>query len=873
MKRVFAVTMFALMALSLAAAQRLPEVATPENYKLMFTPNLEKATFEGDETISIRVLKSTSEITLNAADIDFHEVTITSGRGTQTAKVMTEKDKEMAVLVVERPLAAGVATIHIRYAGVLNDEMRGLYMGKDDQGRKYAASQFEATDARRAFPSFDEPDYKATFDITTVADKGQVAISNQKIVSDTPGPGDKHTVRFATTAKMSSYLAALVVGNFEYIEGEADGIPIRIYSTPGKKEMGRFALESAEHILSYYDKYFSVKYPYGKLDLIGIPDFSAGAMENTGCITFREVILLIDEKQGSVDLKKTIASVIAHEMAHQWFGDLVTMKWWDDIWLNEGFATWMSSKPIEAWKPEWNFNLDDVSQAGQTLNTDSLANTRPIHQAADTPAQITELFDGIAYGKAAAVLSMLESYLGEETFRAGVNAYIQQHQYANATADDFWEAQARTSKKPVDRIMPTFVKQAGVPMINVKSQCSGNSTTVTLDQRRYYYDREKFQAPNDELWEVPLCMKGSAGTGVPQCKLLTKKQETFTLSGCSTWVLANAGATGYYRVGYEPDAVRALASDAESKLTPAERIALQSDIWASVRVGREPVGDYLALARGLGGDRDRAVLEDVLVRLNYIGQYLVTDNDRESYQVWLRLYLSPILKDVGWNSKPGESDEQRTLRTRLFNALGYDARDPEVLAQARKLADQALNNPASVDRELAASAFRLAALTGDQAFYDKLLATLKNAKSPEEYYIALSALPRFDDTKLLQRTLDYAISPEVRSQDALGLVSNVMQNPAGEKLAWDFVLTHWDAVQKAGGPFAGAQIVSATSSFCDAHMRDQVTEFYAAHKIEAAERTYRQSIERINNCVDLKSQQETQLASWLGQHGSAAGGQ
>src|SRR6201988_393447 len=304
MKRTFAVMIFLVLALSFVTAQRLPEVATPENYKLTFTPDLDKAKFEGNETISIRVLKPTSEITLNAVDIDFHEVSITSGGSTQKAKATPDKEKEMVVLSGEKPLAVGPATIHITYSGILNNEMRGLYLGKDDQGRKYAASQFEATDARRAYPSFDEPDYKATFDITAVADKGLVTISNQKIVSDTPGPGNKHTIRFATTAKMSSYLAALVVGNFDYIEGEADGIPIRVYATPGKKEMGRFALNTAEHVLSYYDKYFGIKYPYGKLDLIGIPDFSAGAMENAGCITFREVILLIDEKQGSVDLKK-----------------------------------------------------------------------------------------------------------------------------------------------------------------------------------------------------------------------------------------------------------------------------------------------------------------------------------------------------------------------------------------------------------------------------------------------------------------------------------------------------------------------------------------------------------------------------------------
>jgi aminopeptidase N len=871
MKRIFAVITFLALTVSLATAQRLPEIARPDNYKLTFTPDLDKATFEGTETISIHVLKPTSEITLNAADIDFHEVTITSGGVAQKAKVGPEKEKEMVVLSVEKPLASGPATVHITYSGILNSEMRGLYLGKDDQGRKYAASQFEATDARRAFPSFDEPDYKATFDITAIADKNLVAISNQKIVSDTPGPGDKHTVRFATTAKMSSYLAALVVGNFEYIEGAADGIPIRVYATPGKKDMGKFALESAEYILSYYDKYFGIKYPYGKLDLIGIPDFSAGAMENTGCITFREVILLIDDKQGSVNLKKEIASVIAHEMAHQWFGDLVTMKWWDDIWLNEGFATWMETKPVAEWKPEWNYKLDEVSETANTLNTDSLANTRPIHQAAETPAQIQELFDGIAYGKAASVLRMLESYLGEDTFRAGVNAYLQAHQYANATADDFWDAQAKTSGKPVDKIMPTWVKQPGAPIVNVKAQCSGNTTNVMLSQKRYYVDREKFDAPNDQIWQIPLCLKGSGSGDAPKCELMTKREENFSLPGCSTWVLANAGATGYYHAGYQPDAVRALATDAETKLSPAERIALQSDIWASVRVGREPVGDYLAFAQGLQADRNRAVVDDLLGHLTYIGHYLVNDGDKEEYRAWLRQYLAPAMKDLGWEPKPGESDEQKTLRSSLVGTLGYGAHDPEALAEARKVTGQALADPSSVDHERAGGAFELTAANGDSAFYDKLMAGLKNPKSPEEYYMYFSALAQFGDPSLLQRTLDFAVSPDVRSQDALGLITRVMRNPAGEKLAWDFIQSHWDAVAKAGGPFASAEIVGATSTFCDAGMRDQVTQFFSAHKVEAAERTYKQSIERINNCVDLKSQQEPQLASWLGHHATAGG--
>jgi aminopeptidase N len=871
MKRTLAILIFLAVTFSIAVAQRLPEVARPENYKLTFAPDLEKASFEGDETITIRVLNPTSEITLNAADIDFHEVSISAGGVTQKAKVTPEKEKEMVVLSVEKPLSAGPARIHITYTGILNDEMRGLYLGKDDQGRKYAASQFEATDARRAFPSFDEPDYKATFDITAIADKGLIAISNQKIISDTPGPGDKHTVKFATTAKMSSYLAALVVGNFEYIEGEADGIPIRVYSTPGKKEMGKFALESASYILGYYDKYFGIKYPYGKLDLIGLPDFSAGAMENTGCITFREVILLIDEKQGSIGLKKEIASVIAHEMAHQWFGDLVTMKWWDDIWLNEGFATWMETKPVAKWKPEWNYPLDEVIDTGGTLNTDSLANTRPIHQAAETPAQIQELFDGIAYGKAASVLRMLESYLGEETFRAGVNAYLKQHQYANATAEDFWDAQTKTSHKPVDQVMPTWVKQPGTPVVNVKAQCSGNSTSVMLSQQRYFADRVKFNEPNDQLWQIPLCLRGSASGETAKCELMTKREETFTLPGCSNWVLANAGAKGYYRTGYSPDAVHALAADAEAKLSPAERIFAEGDIWASVRVGREPVGDYLAFAQGLQSDRNRPVIDDVLGHLTFVGQYLVDDNDRDTYRTWLRQYLAPVMRELGWEPKPGDTDEQRTLRARIFGALGYDAHDPEALSEARKLAEKALADPSSVDHEIAGTAFRLAAINGDSEYYDKLMAAIKNPRSPEEYYAYLYTLPRFSDPKLLGRTLDYAVSRDVRSQDTLGVVGSVLNNPAGQKLAWDFIQTHWDEIAKAGGPFASAQVVGATSGFCDAGMRDQVTQFFTAHKVEAAERTYKQSIERINNCIDLKSQQETQLASWLGQHGTAGG--
>jgi len=869
-----------LLLVSLTGGQRLPRVARPENYHLSFAPDLSTGTFAGEETIKVKLLQAAPQIVLNAADIEFQEASITGAGATQKATVTLDKEKEMATLAVEKPLAAGLATVHIRYTGILNSEMRGFYMGKDGEGRKYASTQFESTDARRAFPSFDEPAYKATFDITVAADKGHTVLSNTRAISDTPGPGDgKHTVRFATSPRMSSYLVAMVVGEFEYVEGSADGIPIRVYSTPGKKQLGTFALATAENVLPYFDHYFGIKYPYGKLDMVAVPDFSAGAMENVGLITYRDIFMQLDEQQASLGVKKLVAGAVSHEIAHQWFGDLVTMQWWDDVWLNEGFATWMESKPVDAWKPDWNLLLDEVSRGDITstlgaLTVDSLASTRSIQQPAETPGQIQELFDGVAYGKAAAVLRMLEAYLGPEVFRAGVSEYLKQHAYGNATADDFWSALARVSKKPVDKIMPTFVKQPGVPTLSVKSRCSGNSTTVAVAQQRYLFDRAAFNAGSDQLWQVPVCTKAApaqaGGKGAEKCDLLTKKEDTFTLPGCASWVLANAGASGYYRSGYEADSVRALAHDAMTSLTPLERIGLLTDTWAAVRVGRQPVGDYLTLAEGLQSDRTDAVLGLLIRELNYIGRYLVNDNDRETYQAWVRGLLRPVAREVGWEPKPGESDSQTNLRANLLQVLGDTGRDPEALAEARKLAEQALQNPVSVETGLAGSAFALAARNGDSAFYDNLMTGMKNAKTPELYLLYLFTLSSFSDPQLLQRTLEYAITSDVRSQDTLGLVSAVMGNPAGEKLAWDFVRSHWADVEKSGGPFASAQVVSSAGGFCDAGLRGEVNDFFSAHKAAAAERSFRQSMETIKNCVDLKSQQSSQLASWLESHGGGA---
>ena len=856
----------------ICSAQRLPELAVPVNYKLTWTPDFSNDSFAGEERIQIKVLKPTSEIVLNSVDIDIQEASITSGGAPQEAKIAPDIEKQMISLQVGKELPAGSATIHIKYQGRINNQLRGFYLGHDQQGNKYGVTQFEATDARRAFPSFDEPAYKATFDMTVVADKGLAVISNSPVLSDTPdSTGQKHTVRFKTTPKMSSYLLAVAVGHFEYIEGSSDGIPIRVWTAPGKKQLGTFALQAAEYILHYYDNYFGIKYPYQKLDLIGLPDFSAGAMENTACITYREVLLLLNDQKASLDARKEVASVIAHEMAHQWFGDLVTMQWWDDIWLNEGFATWMSSKPLKAWHPEWHFEINDLLETTRSLSVDSLENTRPIHQEAETPDEILELFDGIAYGKTAAVLRMLESYIGPDQFRAGVNVYLKEHAYANATATDFWTALAHASKDPVDKIMPTFVQQAGVPLVSVEAKCSGGTETVELQQQRYLGSRLSFANENsDQTWMVPVCLKAADGNGHPKCELLSAKQENITMKGCSPWVYGNRGAVGYYRSGYTPEELQALSKDAEALLSPTERIMLLTDAWSLLRVGRVTINDYMALAEGFRAERNYEVVSALRTQLEYISDYLVRDNERKAFESWVHDLFASTAAEVGWKPKDGESEDQAQLRAEMLYILGYIAQDPAVEQVAREIVVTELDHPGSVARELMTEAMHVAAVHGDENLYNKMMDHLRNSQDPEQRSMYYNVLTEFTDPALVEKTLEYFISPQVRSQDAPLLLSRSVRNPATQKQAWEFIQTHWTQVEDKGGAFSIGRFAQAGGSFCTPSMRNELTAFFNTHK-NSAQRTLKQSLERIDDCVDLKEQQENKLASWLDQHHYAAG--
>ncbi len=780
MKRTIVVVVCSLAFSLGSSAQRLPDNVVPESYDLKFEPNLASATFSGDETIHVRLQKPSSSIVLNSAEIKFEEVTITSGGSRQTAAVSSDEKNEMATFTVPNSIPAGPADIHIRYTGVLNDKLRGFYLSETSR-RRYAVTQFEATDARRAMPSFDEPAYKAVFRITLVVDKGDTAISNGRIISDSPGPGDtKHTLQFSPSPKMSTYLVAMMVGDFQCLEGGADGIPVRVCAVPEKKGLLSFALLSAENILKFYDRYYDIKYPFQKLDIIAFPDFSAGAMENTAAITYRETLLTIDDKTASVDAHQAVVGVLAHEMAHQWFGDLVTMKWWDDIWLNEGFATWMASKPVEAWKPEWHAELGEIQGTGGALSTDSIASVRAIRAKADTPAEIQTLFDGVAYGKAASVLRMVEAYVGPEVFRKAVNAYLEKHAYGNATAEDFWNQVAATSGKPVDKIMAGFTQQSGAPLVTVKTACQGNTTQVTLAQERYFANAARLAAGSTELWLIPVHLRAS-GSKDAAYRPLSERRQTFELPGCSPWVYANVGGRGHYRTSYDPTAFAKMSAELETAFSPEERIHFLGDAWAMVRVGRLSIGDYLAMLEKLQAERSRAVVEVMIFRIAEIHDTVVAAADRPAFEKWVRNFLRPIADDLGDTPAPGESDDRRGLRPDVFAVLTAYGRDPQLLAKSRTIVEAYMKDPASVDAALAGSALPISAFEGDAALYDKYVEHLKTPKTPEESANYLGAIGQFRDPALTKRTFDLFLGPVVKNQDLFylfGPLANYDTQPA-----------------------------------------------------------------------------------------------
>ncbi len=855
-----------------ALAQRLPTNISPTHYALWFAPDLQNATFRGRETIDIDVQSPTAAITLNAAEIQFGQVTITAGGRMQTARVTLDDRNEMATLTVPQALPKGAASIQITYTGILNDKLRGFYLSKAN-GRRYAVTQMEATDARRAFPSWDEPAYKATFDVSLMIDSGDTAISNGAQRSDTPGPDQgKHTLVFARTPKMSAYLVAMLVGDFVCRSGSADAIEVRVCSTPDKLPLTGFALEAAQQEVKFYNEWTGIKYQFGKLDIIGVPDFAAGAMENAGAITFREEYLFADPERASLGTRKTVASIISHEIAHQWFGDLVTMKWWDDIWLNEGFATWMANKPLAAWHPEWQVDLDEVEETQVAVSTDALRTTRPIRTKVETPDEINEVFDGIAYQKTASVLRTIENYVGPELFRKGVASYLRKYSFANAAGEDFWTEVARVTGKPVDRIMKPYIEQSGVPVVKIDAKCQGNSTDISLHQERFVgmsgpsisLGASAASLAASSLWAIPVCFK-TPGTTTQQCELLERRDQKATLSSCSANAFANANGRGYYFSEYSPETVRAIARTARGSLVPSERLSLLGDQWWMVRAGRHDIGVYLDIASSLAGDDVPSVIEQIGHSLAYTHEDVVQGADTARFEEWIRRRFAPELTALGLPGNASDPDDRQSRRATLLLLVGVTGNSMEVQQRARELALRYIDDRMSVPGTLASIVLNVAAYGGDPMLYDRYMAQLPNLSGkPEEYYRFFNALTSFRDPALVQRTLQFAISADVRTQDTSTLIGGLIGQPWSRDAAWAFVKENWDTLTKSLGVFQGIpRIAGSVGAFCSREKEAEVEQFFKEHPVPAAERTLRQAYERIDNCVAVKERQAPAASAWL----------
>ena len=844
------------------SAQRLPQTVVPEHYTLTLTPDLVAAKFTGTETIDVRLTAPSNTITLNAAEIQFVNVTATISDKDYPAQVGLDGEKEQATFTFPQALPAGNVKLKIAYAGILNGELRGFYLSKTAK-RNYAVTQFEPTDARRAFPSFDEPGMKATFDITVVADKNDTVISNTNVIADTPVSPAKHALHFATTPKMSTYLVAFLVGDFACTSGEADGVPIRSCATPDKVEEGKYALTAAEFVLHYYDTYFGIKYPMPKLDMIALPDFEAGAMENFGAITYRETDLLIDEKTASESARQNVAEVVAHEMAHQWFGDMVTMDWWNNIWLNEGFATWMENKPVAAWKPEWNVPEEVAQNRNSVLNLDAGKVTRTIRAEANTPDQINEMFDGITYEKAGAMLGMVENYVGEETFRKGVHDYLAAHIYGNATAEDFWNTQTSVSHKPVDKIMTSLVTQPGEPLLTFDR---ANNGRVSVAQERFFLN-PKDNSGGDQSWTLPVCFK-SGDINNAHCEILQSAQQQLPIPS-APFFYGDSGATGYYRAAYDPADYKRILANVETALKPTERITFVGGQFALTQAGLGTIGDYLGLAAALRDDPTPRVLDTVQEALNTTrSDIAIEPKDKLALDAWIRQTYGASYAKLGTPAKT-DSLDKRELRATLLGILG-NANDPAAISQARAITEQRLANVESVDPTISGTALYIAARHGDEALFNQLLHVFETVNDPIQKESALHALSIFREPALEKRMLDYATSDKVRNQDAVVVFALGLRDASTRDVTWQYIQDNWEKVKAQTTTASGGYLVGATGNFCSADKREEVTRFFATHKLPATETALVRAQQNISACADLRAAQGPKLDQWIASQPSLA---
>ena len=845
---------------------RLPSSVVPRHYDMHLRPDLESETFTGNVEISLDISEPVSEILLNYKEIELKTAKLVGDVGTVAANDFTyDEELERVTIHLDDEVQAGSYRLAIDFDGILNRKLAGFYISTftDEAGveRKIATTQFESTDARRAFPCFDEPAMKASFDVTLTVPADLFAASNGPIVSETTSEdGTERTVKFGTTIKMSTYLVAFIVGPFEATEPvDVDGVPLRVIHPIGKGHLTPFALESGAFSLKYFNDYYGIPYPGDKLDLVAVPDFAFGAMENLGCVTFREVILLVDTEKATQPELLRIADVIAHELAHMWFGDLVTMEWWNGIWLNEAFATFMAAMCTDAFNPEWR-RWDQFSlERSAAFDVDSLQKTRPIEYEVKSPADADGMFDLLTYEKGGSVLRMLEQHLGADRFRDGIRHYLKKHEYGNTETSDLWDALEEVTGEPVRSTMDAWIYQRGYPIVNVK-QCDGCTKTIIAQNRFFYKSPDE---TDETVWPIPMGIKYADADGnVSTLKMLmTEDDKEVAELASARWVNANAGSNGFYRVNYSSELMASLR-DAIGEMEAIERYSLADDQWSALLAGGATAIDYLRLAEGFSDEDDLDVWTLLTGNLASLERIIEDDAARTKMRSRLAALYNSGLARLGWYPQSEDSPRDLELRGVLARSLAVSARDEDALARLRALHDQHLAGDA-VEPNLASASASAVAVVGSSGDYETFVSRFKDAPTPQEERRYMSALASFPGAGEMQNTLDMCLNGDVRSQDAPYLVNACMINRHHGFTAWEFVKSNWDDMLEAYPDNSIVRMVGGIRSLSKPNQVADIKQFFQSHSVPTGELTLEQYFERLDVNAALRERETTALTEWL----------
>ena len=850
---------------------RLEKGIDPVLYDLELEPDLSRFTFQGKETITLKAAKPFSKIVLHALEIKIHkaELRVKGSKAVPAQSIRLDAKMETAVLEFGRKFKSGSAELYLEFEGSLNDKMHGFYRTSYEvRGEKRwgAATQFEATDARRAFPCWDEPDRKAKFKVTLRVPKNLTALSNMPVTSEKNLPGTNlKQVTYGVSPIMSTYLLAIVVADLECVEGrDKNGVTIRVWTTPGKKEQGRFGLQVAQHTLPYFAEWFGIPYALPKLDQVALPDFASGAMENWGLVTYRETALLVDEKNSSAAARQRVAEVVDHELAHQWFGNLVTMEWWTDLWLNEGFASYMGPKAVDHQFPEWKvWDQYIVVELLTALRDDSLRNTHPIEIPVKNPAEIREIFDPITYSKGSVVNRMLEHYLGESNFQKGLRRYLKKFAYQNAKTQDLWQCLEEVSGKPVKKIMASYTEQGGYPLLSVDLVEKNGREVLEIEQKRFLFDGQ-----NDKenlSWSVPITLTGR-NYDKTLASFMNQKSASMELPPHSnSWIKLNPGQSGYYRVSYPEEVLAKLTGALESGDLPIiDTLGIIDDAWALARAGEIQTSAALDILDACQNQKDYNIWLLVAGGLAQ-ADALISDEAKSRLAQFALTLLNPIAQEKGWEKSPSDSHSEVLLRSLLIQQMGHYG-DSETIREAQKRF-QSFVSKGDLEPNLRGAVYSITARYGGEKEFENFVKIYKESPLQEERVRVLRALTRFREPRVVQKVLNFALTPEVRNQDAYVVLAGFGGNPQARAQNWAFVKEKWPVLTSrykgSSATLLGRILDGSAGGFLTQKEYKDVETFFKKHPVAGAERTMKQCLEAMRCHIRWAARDCAEIELWL----------